>query len=254
LLVDTHTHLNAPEFDEDRDDVIQRALDAGVERMVVIGFDVDTSRMAIDLASRYEGIFAVVGIHPCYVQHAQEGHLADIERLLSHPKVVGVGETGIDLHWDKSTYRLQDRFFRKHIELGRRFNLPVIVHDREAHDEVLSILDTEQASDMSVVLHCFTGDLAMAEQAIRAGYFLGFGGIVTFKNSNLADVIAGVPADHLLIETDAPYLAPSPFRGRRNEPAYVVKTAEAIAQIRGLSLNELAQITTQNAQRVFKHL
>ena len=128
------------------------------------------------------------------------------------------------------------------------------MHDREAHDEVLSILDTEQASDMSVVLHCFTGDLTMAKQAITAGYFLGFGGIATFKNSNLGDVIAVVPADHLLIETDAPYLAPAPFRGRRNEPAYVVKTAEAIAQIRGLSLNELAQITTQNAQRVFKHL
>lgn len=254
MLVDTHTHLNAPEFDEDRDDVIQRALNAGVERMIVIGFDLATSQIAIDLANRHEAIFAVVGIHPCYVQHALDSHFEEIERLLSHPKVVGVGETGIDLHWDTSTYELQDKYFRKHLELARRFELPVIVHDREAHDEILSILNAERASEMSVVLHCFTGDLAMATQALDGGFYLGFGGIVTFKNSNMGDVLSKVPLDHMLIETDAPYLAPTPFRGRRNEPAYLVKTAETIAQLRGLSSEELGQITTRNAKQIFKRL
>lgn len=254
MLVDTHTHLNAAEFDDDRAEVISRARSAGVDRMVVIGFDLTTSLLAVELAEQHDGLFATVGIHPCYVNEAEADDADTVEGLFSHPKVVGIGETGIDLHWDKSTYDLQEKYFRLHLDWGRRYNMPVIVHDREAHDEILTILETENAADLSVILHCFTGDLAMMEKATAAGFYLGFGGIATFKNADLGDVISSVPSDRILVETDAPYLAPTPYRGRRNEPAYVVNTAEALARHRGLSLEELALITTRNAERVFKYL
>lgn len=254
MLIDTHAHLMVPEFDEDREAVIQRARDAGVGRIVTIGFDLPTSRAAIALASRHDDVYATVGIHPCHVAQAADDDFHEIEALTAHDRVVGVGETGIDLYWDKTTLPAQQRAFRWHIDLGKRAGLPVIVHDRDAHTEVMDLLAEAGASDATVVLHCFTGDEAMARMAMASGYYAGFGGIVTFKNNTVLPVAAGIPMDRLLIETDAPYLAPVPHRGRRNEPAYAVRTAEAIAQARDMPLASLAQATSNNAGRVFERM
>ena len=254
MFTDTHAHLMVPEFDGDRDEVIRRAQDAGVLRIVLIGFDLQTSRAAVDLASSYEGLYATVGIHPCYVSEATDQDYVEIEALTKAERVVGVGETGIDLHWDKTTYPEQERSFWWHIALGRQSDLPVIVHDRDAHDEVMRVLATADTSNQTILLHCFTGDEEMARQAVAAGYYLGFGGIVTFKNNAVVPVVSGIPMDRLLLETDAPYLAPVPHRGRRNESAYLLRTAEAMARQVGISMADLAAITTQNTNRVFKRM
>ena len=252
MLFDTHTHLTAAEFDEDRDEVIRRALDAGVARMIAIGYDLESSLAAVALAESCDAVFAAVGIHPCHVHEAREADYRKIEELFHHPSVVGVGETGIDLYHDRSTYPLQQTSFRRHMEWGRSTGLPVIVHDRDAHVEVLAMLDEFPDGGTTAILHCFTGDINMAEKAISRGCFLGFGGIATFKNSTVHEVVSRLPQDRILVETDAPYLAPVPHRGRRNEPAYLVNTAEAVARYRAVSMEELARTTTENAERVFR--
>ncbi len=252
LFFDTHTHLTAEDFDHDRGDVIQRALDAGVERMVAIGYDLESSKAAVTLADSCDSVFAAAGIHPCHVHEASEADYREVEKLLEHPSVVGVGETGVDLYHDRSTYPLQRDSFRRHMEWGRSTGLPVIVHDRDAHAEVMAVLDEFQGQGPTAILHCFTGDAAMAERAVSMGCFLGFGGIATFKNSTVPEVVARLPEDRILIETDAPYLAPVPHRGRRNEPSYLVNTAEAVARHRSVTVDELARTTTLNAKKVFR--
>lgn len=252
MLTDTHAHLMLPEFDDDRDAVIQRARDAGVERIVVIGIDVETSRAAIDLAARYDGIYATVGIHPNEVERASTEDVAQIEALAGLPGVVGIGETGLDFYRDHVSPERQNSVFRWHIQLARRCNLPVVVHDRDAHDEVLSTLQEEKAADTGVALHCFTGDQAMAAKAVAAGYHISFGGLVTFRKTALDTVIPHIPLDRLLVETDAPYLAPVPFRGRRNEPAHLVHTASAVARFRGMTPEAVAELTSRNAQTLFR--
>lgn len=252
MLFDTHTHLTDEAFDDDRADVIQRALDAGVERMVAVGFDLESSRAAVALAENRDSVYAAAGIHPCHVHEACEEDYREIEKLLEHPSVIAVGETGIDLHYDRSTYPLQETSFRRHMEWGGSTGLPVIVHDREAHAEVMAMLDEFHGEETTAILHCFTGDAAMAERAVSLGCFLGFGGIATFKNSTVGEVVSGLPAECILVETDAPYLAPVPHRGRRNEPSYLVNTAEAVARHRAVTVDELARTTTQNANKVFR--
>jgi len=244
----------AAEFDDDRDAVIQRAVSVGVARIVAVGYDLATSRAAIDLATRYNGVYATVGIHPCHVAQAGPGDFEAIEELTVDKRVVGVGETGIDLYWDKSTFPLQERAFRWHIELGKKTGLPVIVHDRDAHIEVMTALADAGASEASIVLHCFTGDENMAYEAVAAGYHLGFGGVVTFKKNTIIDVAARLPLDRLLIETDSPYLAPVPYRGKRNEPAHVRHTAEALARVREITVETLGAATSENACRVFQRM
>lgn len=252
MLFDTHTHLSDAAFDHDRDDVIHRALEAGVERMVAIGYDLESSLAAVALAERCEAVYAAAGIHPCHVHEACEADFRGIEKLLDHPSVVGVGETGVDLYHDRSTYPLQQASFRRHLEWGRSTGLPVIVHDRDAHVEVMTQLDEFSNGETTAILHCFTGDIPMAEKALAMGCFLGFGGIATFKNSTVHEVVSRLPDDRILVETDAPYLAPVPHRGRRNEPAFLVNTAEAVARHRAVSMEALARTTTQNAKSVFR--
>lgn len=252
MLFDTHTHLTDAAFDHDRGEVIQRALEAGVERMVAIGYDLESSLAAVALAERCDVVYAAAGIHPCHVHEVREADFRGIEKLLNHPSVVGVGETGIDLFHDPSTYPLQEASFRKHMEWGRSTGLPVIVHDRDAHAEVMAMLDEFPGGETTAILHCFTGDIDMAGKAVSMGCFLGFGGIATFKNSTVREVVSRLPQDRILVETDAPYLAPVPHRGRRNEPAYLVNTAEAVARHRAVSVEELAKTTTQNAESVFR--
>ena len=252
MLFDTHTHLTAPEFDEDRDEVIRRALDAGVARMIAIGYDLESSQAAVVLAEGCDAVFAAVGIHPCHVHEARETDYRKIEELFHHPSVVAVGETGIDLYHDRSTYPLQQTSFRRHMEWGQSTGLPVIIHDRDAHVEVMAMLDEFADGGTTAILHCFTGDINMGEKAVSMGCFLGFGGIATFKNTTIHEVLSRLPQDRILLETDAPYLAPVPYRGRRNEPAYLVNTAEAAARYRAVSMEELARATTENAERVFR--
>lgn len=252
MLFDTHSHLTASEFDHDRGEVIRRALDAGVSRMVAIGFDLESSLAAVALAETCSAVYAAAGVHPCHVHEAQEADFLEIEKLLDHPAVVGVGETGIDLFHDRSTLPLQQASFRRHMEWGRDRGLPVIVHDRDAHGEVMAMLEAFPGGDPTAILHCFTGDTAMAERAVSMGCYLGFGGIATFKNSTVPEVVSRLPQDRILVETDAPYLAPVPHRGRRNEPAYLVHTAEAVAHCRSVSPEVLSRTTTRNAKRVFR--
>ncbi|MBI4551813.1 MAG: TatD family hydrolase [Candidatus Latescibacteria bacterium] len=252
MFTDTHVHLSLPEFDADREAVIRRAFDAGVTRLIIIGIDVETSRAAVALAGRSDGLFATVGIHPHEAGRATEDDFRQIADLARQPNVVGIGETGLDFYRNHSEADPQRQAFRRHIRLSRESGLPVIVHDREAHDEVLAILRDERADEAGAVLHCFTGDRTMAAAAAESGFFLSLGGVVTFKNTALAAVVPFIPLDRLLVETDAPYLAPVPFRGRRNEPAWVVHTATAVARILGRPVEQIADATSRNAATVFR--
>lgn len=251
MLTDTHTHLNAKQFDEDRDEVIQRALDAGVTRIVNIGFDRETIPTSIELAERYDFIYSTVGWHPVEAKFMQPGDLEWIEELCKHEKVVAIGEIGLDYYWDTSPKDVQDRVFREQIRLARKLGMPIVIHNRDAHQDVLQVLKEEKAAEVGGIMHCFSGSWETAKQCLDMNFYISFGGPVTFKNARQPkEVLAQVPLDRLLIETDAPYLTPHPHRGKRNETAYVRLVAETAAEIRGISLEELAAITTENAIRL----
>lgn len=251
MLTDTHTHLNAEQFDEDRDQVIERALEAGVTRMVNIGFNRETIPSSIALAEQYDFIYSAVGWHPVDAIDMQPEDLEWIESLCKHDKVVAIGEIGLDYHWDKSPKDVQNRVFREQIRLARKLGMPIIIHNRDAHHDILQVLREEKASEVGGIMHCFSGSWETAKQCLDMNFHISFGGPVTFKNAKQPkEVLAQVPLDRLLIETDSPYLTPHPYRGKRNESAYVRLVAETAAEIRGLSLEELAQITTANAVRL----
>lgn len=252
MLTDTHTHLNAEQFDEDRDQVIERALAAGVTRIVNVGFNRETIPSSIELAERYDFIYSTVGWHPVDAIDMQPGDLEWIESLCKHEKVVAIGEIGLDYYWDKSPKDVQDRVFREQIRLARKLGMPIVIHNREAHQDILKVLREEKASEVGGIMHCFSGSWETAKQCLDMNFHISFGGPVTFKNAKQPkEVLAQVPLDRLLIETDAPYLTPHPYRGKRNETSYVRLVAETAAEIRGISLEELARITTENAIRLF---
>ena len=252
-LFDTHTHLDSPRFDGDREDVIKRAREAGVERLVNIGFNRETIPTTIALAERYDFIYAAVGWHPVDSIGMKPDDLQWIEELCAHPKVVAVGEIGLDYHWDTSPKEVQHRVFREQIALARRIGKPIIIHNRDAHEDVVNILQEEKASEVGGIMHCFSGSWETAKRCLDMGFYISFGGPVTFKNARVPkEVLAKVPLDRLLIETDAPYLAPEPFRGKRNESAYVKYVAEAAAVITGKSVEEIMKITMENANRCFR--
>ncbi|MBE0597526.1 MAG: YchF/TatD family DNA exonuclease [Desulfuromonadales bacterium] len=252
-LVDTHAHLDNAQFRDDREAVIARALEQGVTRLLTVGTDLASSRLSIEIASAHPEVYAAVGIHPHDALTASEETLEQLRELItSAPKVVAVGEIGLDFYRDRAPREAQREAFRRQIRLAREVDLPLIVHDRDAHQEVLQILREENAQEIGGVLHCFSGDLEMARQCLELGFYLSFPGTITYpKNEELRQVVRGVPIDRLLVETDCPYLAPQPFRGRRNEPAYVRHTAEAIAAIKGLTIADVARITTVNSYRLF---
>jgi len=252
MLFDTHTHLNAEEFNEDRDEVIQRAKDAGVTNMVVVGFDRPTIQRAMEIIDQYEHIYASVGWHPVDAIDMTDEDLAWIEELTHHPKVVALGEMGLDYHWDKSPHDVQKEVFRKQIALARRLKMPIIIHNREATEDIVRILEEENAGEIGGIMHCYSADWETAEKCMDMNFYISFGGPVTFKNAKLPKVVAEkVPLERLLIETDCPFLSPHPFRGKRNEPARVTLVAEQLAQLKNISYEELAQITTTNAKRLF---
>ena len=253
MLIDTHVHLNAEQYEEDLDEVINRALEAGVEKMVVVGFDRKTITKAMELVDQHPFIYAVVGWHPVDAIDCTEEDLAWIESLAAHPKVVGIGETGLDYHWDKSPKDVQQDLFRKQIRLAQKVDLPVIIHNRDATGDVVRILKEEEAEKTGGIMHCFGGSVETARECIDLNFMISLGGPVTFKNARMPkEVATEIPLDHLLIETDAPYLAPHPNRGKRNEPAWVVLVAEEIARLKNLSVEEVAARTTENALKVFK--
>lgn len=252
MLFDTHVHLNVSHFDEDREQVIRRAKEAGVGWMTVIGFDRETIEKAIELAEKYDWMYASVGWHPVDAIDMTDQDLHMLQELASHPKVVALGEMGLDYHWDKSPKQIQKEVFRKQIRLAKEVELPIIIHNREATEDILTILEEEKADEIGGIMHCYSDSVDYVDRCLDMNFYISLGGPVTFKNAPLPKQVATyIPENRLLIETDCPFLAPHPNRGKRNEPAYVRLVAEKIAELRGVSVEELAEITTNNARRVF---
>jgi TatD DNase family protein len=252
MLFDTHVHLNAEQFNEDLQEVIDRAQAEGVEKMVVVGFDRPTITKAIELCETYDFIYASVGWHPVDAIDMKPEDLEWLRELSAHPKVVALGEMGLDYHWDKSPKEIQKEVFKKQIQLAREVNLPIIIHNREATSDIVEILKEEGAAEVGGIMHCFSGSVETAKECLDMNFYISLGGPVTFKNAKKPKEVAeAVPLDRLLIETDCPYLAPHPYRGKRNEPAFVKLVAEQIADLKGISYDEVAKATTENAKKLF---
>jgi TatD DNase family protein len=256
MLVDTHLHLDFEQFDKDRADVVTRAVESGVTRMITIGTSLETSRRAIELAEAYEPVWAAVGIHPNDAVEWGPEAAGKLREWANHPRVVAIGEIGLDYYWERVPHDVQQRAFAEQLALARELGLPVIVHDREAHEDLMAILrhwvSTLTEKDRRGVLHFFSGDRAMGEEALGLGFYIGTDGPITYKNAReLQEVIASVPLDRLLVETDAPFLSPHPHRGKRNEPAFVRRVAEQVGQLHAVSYEEVAARTTRNACNLF---
>jgi len=250
MLVDSHCHLDFPDFAAEREAIVARARSAGVETMLTIATRLDEFDAVRAIAEAHNEIWCSVGVHP----HEAKDHTAllpqQLVALAAHPKVVGIGETGLDFHYDLSPRDIQERVFRTHIGASRETGLPLIVHAREADGEVADILDEERPPPG--VMHCFSSGRALAEAALELGFYISVSGLVTFRNAEeLRAIVRDVPLDRLLVETDAPYLAPVPYRGKRNEPAFVAATAAAVAELKGIELHHLAAITSENFFRLF---
>ncbi len=253
MLFDTHVHLNDDQFNDDLEEVIERARLNGVERVVVVGFDEKTIKRAMELIEAYDFMYAAIGWHPVDAIDLTDDYLKWIEELTAHPKVVAIGEIGLDYHWDKSPKDVQQAVFRRQIQLAKRLDLPIIIHNREATEDVVTILEEEGASEVGGIMHCFSGSPETAKRCLDMNFYISLGGPVTFKNAvKPKEVAKEVPLERLLIETDCPYLAPHPYRGKRNEPSYVKLVAEQIAELKGVSFEEVAKATTENANRLFR--
>ena len=254
MLIDSHAHLDDLRYDTDRDNVLQRAQTAGIEAIVTIGCDLATSQAAVALAHAHPNIFATIGVHPHEAKEIGEGWYESFRSLAQHPKVVAYGEIGLDYHYDHSPREIQRQRFREQIHLARELALPLVIHTREAQEDTVKILREEGAVDVGGVFHCFSGDMWLAKDALDLGFYLSFSGVLTFKNATmLRDIAKTVPLDRLMVETDCPYLAPIPYRGKRNEPAYVQYVAETLAEIRGNgSVESIARATVENTKRVFR--
>lgn len=252
-LIDTHAHIDGRDFLPDFSEMLQRAESAGLSRIITVGADLESSRLAVELAGRHDHIYCAVGIHPHDAERVT-GRCYDVVRDLAtgNRKVVAIGEIGLDFFRNRSPREDQEKVFRRFIRLARELSLPIIVHDRDAHLRVMAILREEKASDVGGVLHCFSGDLAMARECEEMGFYLSIPGTVTYPNNEqLRDVVRGVKIERLLLETDCPYLSPVPHRGKRNEPSFVRLTAEKVAELKGLSLEDVGRITSLNAERLF---
>jgi TatD DNase family protein len=253
ILVDSHCHLDFPDFANELDAVVARAGAAGVARMVTISTRVRRFAGVLSIAERFSEVYCSVGTHPHYAHEELDVTVDDLVAETRHPKVVAIGEAGLDYHYDNSPREAQERGFRTHIAAARATGLPLVIHSREADADTARILEEETGQGaFPAVLHCFTGGPDLARRAVALGHYVSFTGILTFKNSiALREIAAELPADRILVETDAPYLAPNPFRGKRNEPAFVVETAKVLADTRGVSLEEIARRTSDNFFRLF---
>lgn len=255
MFIDTHVHLNAEQYNEDLEAVIERALEKNVKQMIVVGFDRPTIERALELVARYDFLYAAIGWHPVDAIDCTEEDLAWIEELATtNEKVVAIGETGLDYHWDKSPKDVQQHVFRQQIQLAKRVKLPIIIHNREATGDCVQILKEEHAEEVGGVMHSFSASVEIAHDIINnLNFYVGLGGPVTFKNAKTPKKVAAeIPLEHIILETDAPYLAPHPNRGKRNEPSYIPLIAQEIADLKGISLETVERVTTENAQRFYK--
>lgn len=253
ILTDTHTHLYSEEFQNDRTEMIQRAIDVGVSRFFVPSIDSSYTQKMYDLEKQFpENIYLMMGLHPCYVKpETYLEELAHVETQLASKKFHAVGEIGIDLYWDKTTLKIQQEAFKRQIQLAKHYKLAINIHCRDAFDEVFEVLESEKANDLFGIFHCFTGDFSQAQRAIDLGMKLGIGGVVTFKNGKIDQFLHEIDLKNIVLETDSPYLAPVPYRGKRNESSYTKLVAEKLAQIYHLTVEEIAQITTENSKAIF---
>jgi TatD DNase family protein len=257
VYIDSHSHIEGTEFGADREAVIQRALEAGVEIIVCIGdgeVAAESHAAAFKVADEHSFIYTTVGVHPHEARLLNDKLCAQLVELAQHPKVIAWGEIGLDYHYDNSPRDVQREAFRRQLRMARERRLPAVIHTREAEADTLAILDQEwKDSGLGGIIHCFTGTRRFAEAAIELGFLISFSGVVTFKNAkDLQETAKYLPLDKLLVETDSPFLAPAPYRGRRNEPAYVVETARAIAELRGIEVEEFARVTSENFARLFR--
>ena len=251
MLIDTHAHLYFDWFDQDREEVLARAYAAGVKKIICIAIDLVTSRKCIELAEAHDGIFATAGIHPNDSTQLSDKALEELAELCRHPKVVAVGEIGLDFYRDRSPQEIQFEAFRQQIRLAKKCHLPIVIHNREAAQQILKVLQSEGTTGLTGVFHCFSENTDIARKVLEMGFYISFTGNLTFKKSKLPEVARTVPLERLLLETDAPFLSPEPQRGRRNEPAYVRHIAEKLAEIHETSLEEIGAITTGTATRLF---
>lgn len=253
MLVDSHAHLGMPQFNADRQEVIQRAFDNGVELILTVGTDMRGCQKAIEIARGNKRVFAIIGIHPHHARHVDEATYSDLKSLSNDARVKAIGEIGLDFFRNLSPRETQMARFREQINLAKELGLPIVVHARDAQKEVLTILREEGARETGGVLHCFSGGYDMAKSCMDLGLFISVPGTITFKNSSgLRADVRKIPLDRILLETDCPFLAPMPFRGRRNEPAYVKIIASKLAEVKAMDFDEAARITSRNAQTVFR--
>ncbi|MBG6235405.1 TatD DNase family protein [Pedobacter sp. CAN_A7] len=251
-LTDTHTHQYYERDEQKQKELMQRCFDAQVTRLFLPNVDVASIAMIDELVERYpEHCFAMAGLHPCDVKEGYEAVLATIKQSVTGRKIVAIGEIGIDLYWDKTTLDIQVAAFKEQIAWAKQLDLPIVIHCREAFDEVFAVLEAEKEEQLRGILHCFTGNFDQALQAIDLGFYLGIGGVVTYKKAGLDEVLRNVPLEHLVLETDSPYLSPVPFRGKPNESSYLLHVANKVAEIYNLSVEEVAAVTTENSKKIF---
>ncbi len=254
-MIDTHTHLYSDQFDEDRSEMIQRAIAKGVTKFFLPAIDSNYHDKMLALEAEYPGkIFAMMGLHPCDVKpETWEKELGIVKNYLNQRDFCAIGEIGIDLYWDKSTLDIQIKAFEKQIEWAIEKDLPIVIHTRESFDEVFEVLERKKHPKLRGIFHCFSGTLEQANHAIDLGFILGIGGVVTFKNGKIDQFLHEIPLDKIILETDSPYLAPVPFRGKRNESSYVELVAGKLVDIYGVEFSEIDRITTENAENIFRH-
>lgn len=252
ILTDTHTHLYSEAFDDDRDEMMQRAMQQGVQRFFVPAIDSTYTERMFQLEKNYPNeVFLMSGLHPTHVKENYKEEIAHVEALLAERKFYAVGEIGIDLYWDTTFLSQQQEAFQYQIQLAKKYELPIVIHCRDAFDEVFEVLEKEKDDALFGIFHCFTGTKEQAEKAISYHMKLGIGGVVTFKNGRIDKFLHEIPLEHIVLETDAPYLAPTPYRGKRNESSYVTNVLEKVAEIYQLDTEKVAQITTENSKAVF---
>lgn len=252
IFTDTHTHLYSEEFESDSTQMIENAIQKGVSRFFVPSINSSYTSKMYDLEKQFpQNIFLMMGLHPCYVKDNFEEELAHVENELSKRKFAAIGEIGIDLYWDKTTLAIQKVAFQRQIQWAKKYNLPINIHCREAFDEIFEVLELEKSSDLFGIFHCFSGNYEQALKAISYGMKLGIGGVVTFKNGKIDQFLHQIDISNIVLETDSPYLAPVPFRGKRNESSYVTLIAQKLSEIYNLPTEEIANITTQNSKSVY---
>jgi len=252
MFIDTHTHLQFESYDEDRESVIQRAIKNDIDVMITIGTDLKSSGNALELAQKFAVVYASVGIHPNDCMNTSDADLDEVEKMAQMDKAIAIGEIGLDYYRQYTPKEKQQDILRKQVRLARKIGLPIIVHNRDAHKDIYRVLKEEKAGEISGVFHSFFGDINFLEAILALNYHVSFTGPVTFKNTNYNKLIECVPLEQLLLETDSPFLAPVPFRGKRNEPSYVRYIAEKIAQVKGTTVDKLAEITSDNAKNLFQ--